>query len=881
MKKVPPAWATDHQDVLSQLYVDANYGLTKEEAVSRYLKHGKNSLFHKEKTKVLTILERQTKGLIFTLLFIAALFSFLLNEYLEGAAILGVLLINTGIGFFTEYKAIRSMESLRKLGVTKTKVIRNGLITSINSIYLVPGDIVRFESGDIITADARIIIANNLTVDESTFSGESLPVNKTSKTIPLDTNLMERKNMLYKGTSVSTGNVNAVIVKTGAGTELGNISKIIHQVKDEETPLENRLNSFGKKLIYLTLIISVTIGVVGILSGKEPILMLKISIALAIAAIPEGLPIVATIALAKGMLMMAKKNALINKLSSVETLGTVSTIFTDKTGTLTKNKMTVEKYIFSPIPTKITNNIKIEDSKDLDLATKIGILCNDANISVEEGIGDPLEIALLKAGFLIGYKKKHFNKLYPRIFERPFNANNKIMATIHKHNNSSYFYAVKGAPEEVIKICNKVQINSHQRELTDLKKTWWLSENYRNAKQGNKIIGLAYKESHEFDKNELDELIFVGLVCLKDPPREEVKNAIKMCKQAGIKPVMVTGDHLGTALSIGTQIGMIDPETPDDDASYEGGNMSDPNKWDKQLYQKFKNIKIFSRVTPKQKLDLINFFQDQGEIVAMTGDGINDAPALRKANIGVAMGLRGTQIAIEASDIILKDDNFYTIITAILQGRVIFNNIKNFVIYLLSCNISEVLIITIATSIDLPLPLAPLQILFLNLVTDVFPALALGMGQGQDEYINQSPLKPTKDIVEKKEWKQIISYGAIITISTLLAFLLSLYYLKLSTKEAMSICFLTLGTAQVFHVFNMRAKNSSFLKNEITLNPHIWGAVSLCLFLLYGTSTNPYFAKILNIEITNNKSWLLILSFSVLPMILIQLSKSTKKNLNF
>lgn len=845
----------DENQLLVQLQSSLELGLTSQVAQTRYLEFGPNILRSHKAKSVFALIWQQFKSVIVLLLFVAGVASFLLNEWLEGVAIFAVLVINSFIGFIMEFQATRSMEALRKLGRTKTTVIRDGLQITIDSEKLVPGDIVLVEGGDVVTVDMRLLEASRLFADESSLTGESLPVEKHVKKIVGDYPIAERENMLFKGTSVTNGSGKGLVVATGMRTELGRIAELTIAAEDEITPLEKRLDKLGQRLIVFSLFLVTVIGVMGALAGKDFLLMFETAVALAVATIPEGLPIVATIALARGMWRMSKHNALVNKLSAVETLGATTVIFTDKTGTLTENQMSVSVVVtgegsFSFV--KKSNNEKTGIFREnlpveaglfpgLSQAIKIGVLCNNAALSQDsklKDVGDPMEVALLRAGRLNGLERAALIKDYPEVFEEAFDPKIRMMATIHRLSGES-FVAVKGAPESVIEHAQWQQ-GQAEKELSEQDKVFWLEENQRLAQQGYRVLGLGYKTTSENVEQPYEKLVFVGLVAFSDPPRLGVKESIRMCHQAGIKVLMITGDQAATAKSIGGQIGL----KPDG---------------------------IYSRVSPEQKFNLIQEQQSLGEVVAMTGDGVNDAPALKKADIGIAMGERGTQVAREASDLILKDDNFNTIVEAIYQGRVVFSNIRRFVLYLLSCNISEVLIVFGATIFNAPLPILPLQILFLNLVTDVFPALALGMGQGDKSYLKNPPRNPKEPILTRDHWWQIFGFGMIITFSVLFSFWGAYRWLKVDDSTAVSISFMTLALAQVFHVFNMRSFRSRLFLNDITKNPYVWGAVLICGLLLYASIYIEFFREVLSLSVLNIKEWIWVSFWSLVPLLLGQI----------
>lgn len=873
-------WALDISDVLGALEVDSEHGLSPEQVAERQEKFGPNQLRKHKKRSNVEILIDQLKSIIIALLAVAALFAFWLGEYVDAWAIVVVILINTGIGFFTELRAVRSMEALFKLGKVSTRVRRAGTIREVDAEELVPGDVVIIEGGDIITADLRIIEQSKLQADESALTGESLPVSKQSEAVAEDTVLAERSSMLYKGTAVSRGSGEAVVISTGLETELGAISSLVEEADQEQTPLEERLDKLGYRLIAVTLVIALFVVGTGVWAGKELYLMVETGIALAVAAIPEGLPIVATIALAKGIRLMAKKNALVNRLSSVETLGATGIICTDKTGTLTENKMTVSGIYLSGNRNISLSKHEVADDRDLRLALEVGALCNNASLHHQEegGMGDPLEVALLEAAEKATIDIKELLSQYPEVREEAFDADVKMMATWNQEKEGTYRVNVKGAPGAVLDVCSSVMVDGQVQTLKKEDREQWEQLNLKLGREGLRMLALAVKTVDTSEGDPYDELTLVGLVALNDPPRGDVKPAILRCQQAGIRVVMITGDQKATAESIAESVG-IDLNNQE---VLHGRDLPDfaglqiDSREANQIYQ----TSVFSRVSPNQKLDLIGLFQKKGQIVAMTGDGVNDAPALKKADIGIAMGQRGTQVAQEASDMVLMDDAFSTIVSAIEQGRVIFNNIRRFIYYLLSCNVSEVMVVAMATIIGTTLPILPLQILFLNLVTDVFPALALGVGEGEEGIMQKPPRDPEQSILSGKEWMGIAGYAFIITVSVLGSLFIGMEYLYLSADKAVTLSFLTLAFAQLWHVFNMRSEDSGFWNNTITTNNYIWGALILCTGLLIMAVYVPVLSDVLKITPPTTLGWTVVFVMSGAPLLVGQLWKAYGPEMN-
>ncbi|HKJ46896.1 MAG TPA: cation-translocating P-type ATPase [Balneolales bacterium] len=881
---VQSPWSKPVDEITELLSVKPEYGLTSDEVNKRRKKYGANELRKHEPKNIWLILLDQFKSLIILLLGVASILAFLFGEKVEGASILAVILINAAIGFFTELRAIRSMEALYSLTQVNARVRRDGQVREIPAMEIVPGDVVVIESGDVISADLRVLESNKLQSDESALTGESVPVSKQIDQLPGETPLAERKNILYKGTAVTRGSGAGVVFATGMHTELGQISSLVQETKEEETPLEKRLDKLGHRLIGVTLIIAVFVAFSGIMAGKDLFLMIETGIALAVATIPEGLPIVATIALAKGMQTMAKRNALINKLSSVETLGATSIICTDKTGTLTENKMTARKYLLSIGMIDVVNDHTIKfllneeaiipsEHFTLKEALEVGILCNNATFDDDKSdhaSGDPLEIALLEAGRMAGMSRVELLDIYPEVREEAFDPDIKMMATFHE-NNDRYRLAVKGAPEAVIAVSQKISTENGVVSLEEKDKEWWLKQNDRLAEQGFRLLALATGDLEQaHDVKPYNDLTLIGLVCLADPPRHDVKPAIEQCKSAGIKIVMVTGDHQATARSIAQAVNLVEDE---DMNVIQGSSLEKTIELTRDEKQEILSTAIFARVSPKQKLNLIDLHQKAGDIVAMTGDGVNDAPALKKADIGIAMGQRGTQVAREAADMVLQDDSLATIVAAVEQGRVIFGNIRRFVYYLLSCNVSEVLVVGLASMVGAPLPILPLQILFLNLVTDIFPALALGVGIGEKNVLDRPPRSPEESIMEKKHWMGVVVYGLIITVSVLCALYIALEVFRMPKVQSVTISFMTLAFAQLWHVFNMRGWRTNIFKNEITMNRYVWGALLLCVALVLSAIYIPGLSDVLQVTNPGLKGWTVALVLSAVPLFLGQFIK--------
>ena len=858
-------WSRTEGELAHSLGVDPEVGLSSAEARARLALHGPNRLRELRAVPAWRLLARQFASWIVAILGAAALLSFAFGEWLDGVAIALVLTLNAGIGFFTELRAVRSMEALRRLGSVDARVRRDGGELLITAADLVAGDVLLLDAGDVVTADLRLLEASKLEADESALTGESLPVSKSVESVAPDAALAERGSMLFKGTAITRGSGVGLVVATGMQTELGRIARLVQEATKDQTPLEGQLASLGRWLIWGTLAVAGLTVAAGIAAGQETLLMIETGVALAVAAIPEGLPVVATIALARGMWRMARRAALVNRLAAVETLGATTVIFTDKTGTLTENRMEVQRLVVG------SELLEVEaagleppggapDCRVIAAAVEVGVLCNNASLAAElddaGDLGDPTELALLRLGARCGVQREELLARCPEEAEVAFDADTRMMATLHA-SDDGLRVAVKGAAEAVLACCTHLlELDGARVTLAPADLRRWAACCERLAQDGLRVLALAQKQAPTTEVDPYRELTLVGLVGLADPPREEVRGALAACRDAGIDVVMVTGDHAGTAVAIARAVGLVDgAEVP-----VCVGSELTPDRGPS-------DVRVFARVSPEQKLDLIAAYQRRGNVVAMTGDGVNDAPALRKADIGVAMGLRGTQVAREAADMVLVDDAFQSIVAAIEQGRVIFDNIRKFVLYLLSCNVSEVLVVALATLLGGPLPLLPLQILFLNLVTDVFPALALAFGGGDPAVLRRPPRDPDEPIVTGRGWLGIGGYALLLAGCVLGAAGLARSWLGYADEQALTISFMTLAFAQLWHVFNMRARGPNILRNEVTRNPWVWGALGLCSTLLLAAVYIPILSDVLETRPPDGAGWGLILVASMTPLI--------------
>jgi Ca2+-transporting ATPase len=862
-------------EVLARLDVAPAMGLDDAEVKSRFSACGPNLIVSRRRVGALSVFAHQFKSPVVYLLGAAAALAFYFGEWEEGTAIAAVLAVNALIGFLTELKAARSIEALRALGTRSTRVRRDGSAYLIPAEQMVPGDIVLLEAGDSISADLRLIDASNLGADESTLTGESVAVEKTADPVAADARLAERRSMLFKGTALTRGSGVGVVVATGLRTELGRVSQLVEEAEPGSSPLEKKLARLSGQLVWATLILTALIAGVGLLTGKEAFLMIEAAIALAVAAIPEGLPIVATLALARGMWRMARQNALIERLSAVETLGATTVILTDKTGTLTENRMTVRRFWLPSGEIEVDGAgadaagqggqaIPLDNDRQLARLLQVAVLCNNASLAsgAEEGSGDPMELALLRAGRAAGLERPALRAQSPTVQRHAFDTASKMMATVHRQGDG-FLFAIKGAPEAVLAAATRVAGADGDRVMDAAERNEWLRRVEYFGHHGLRVLACAAKASGSADDAPYRGLTFLGLIGLEDPARADVPHAIRDCRQAGIRVVMVTGDHAVTARSIGRAVGLDHADA----RVVEGVELADLANGESA---DLSNVSIFARVSPAEKLALVRSYQAAGEIVAMTGDGVNDAPALRQADIGVAMGLRGTDVAREAAAMILLDDAFPTIVKAVREGRVIFGNIRRFVAYLLSCNLSEVLVVGLAILSTLPLPLLPLQILYLNLVTDVFPAFALAMGEGDRDVLKRPPRNPKHPILGRAQWTTIVLQSLGLTAGTFGALALARLGLGLDGRSTVTVTFLTLALAQLWHVFNMRHVQTGLLRNEITRNVFVWGALALCMVLL---AVPPYWgplAHVLGLARPTAAMWAIVIAMSLAPLIVTQ-----------
>ncbi|MFC1728284.1 calcium-transporting P-type ATPase, PMR1-type [Nanoarchaeota archaeon] len=824
-------FAEDSKDVLKELK-SSEKGLTTQEAEKRLKIVGPNEIKEGKRISPLKIFIDQFKSPIVFILVAAIVISLIVGEYIDSVVVGVILLLNAILGFVQEYKAEKSIEALKKMASLKAIVLRDGKHQEVDATNLVPGDIVLLEEGEKIPADCRLIEEIGLHAQEASLTGESIPVTKHIKVLKKGTPVADRNNCVFSSTIITAGKGKAVVTYTGMNTEVG---KIAHMIQTEETiltPLQKQLKVLAKYLGLFTVVVAFVVFITGFLRGFEPVEIMLAAIALAVAAIPEGLPAVVTISLALGVQRMIKRNALIRKLPSVETLGSCSVICTDKTGTLTHNEMTVKKIYANSEVTEVSgsgyepNGVFSTNVKNLDFILKIGALCNNASLRQEEDkwkiLGDPTEGALVVSAAKADLKDENIESEYPRIHEIPFSSERKIMTTIHKKNGKKIAF-VKGAPDILLNKCHAFYENGKIEMLTKRKRDEILKKETEFAQEALRVLAFAYKDIKEGEDPEKN-LVFVGLQGMIDPPRDGVREAVDKAHQAGIKVVMITGDYIETAKAIAEKVGIkgkaITGEQIDKLENFE---------------DVVETITIYARVNPSHKLEIVKALQAKGHIVAMTGDGVNDAPALKKANIGISMGIAGTDVAKEASDMILTDDHFNSIVSAVEEGRTIFDNIRKFVEYLLSSNMGEILTIFIAMLIGLPLPLIALQILWINLVTDGLPALALGVDPKDIGVMKRKPRKVKDHIIDRWRAGYMFVIGLIMMIGTLCVF--KAYNPGANLMYAQTMAFSTLMMFQMFNVLNCRSDVNSLFKIGIFSNPRLIVAIiisiSLHLLVIY------------------------------------------------
>ncbi len=858
-------------EVLNDQNVNSKVGLSDSEVNERLQKYGENKL---DEVKKKTLLQRfiyQLKDVMIYVLLIASVINVIahgIDGLTEAVIILMVVLINAVVGVVQESRAEKTLEALKELSTPRAIVRRNAEVVEIDSKELVPGDIVIIDAGRYIPADLRLIETQNLQVEESAFTGESHAVNKDANFIAKDHNIPmgDKINLAYSSTLATYGRGEGVVIGTGMNTEIGKIAKALTSEDDNETPLQKKLDSLGKTLGYIAMFVCFVIFILGVLQGRSALDMLITAVSLAVAAIPEGLVAIVAIVLSTGVTRMSKNNAIVKRLPAVETLGSVNVICSDKTGTLTQNKMTVvQEYSLA------SNN---------DILRKGLMLSSDAT----EIIGDPTEIALVVNAIKHGFNQIELNNKYKRVNEFAFDSDRKLMSTLHV-NGDKYISYTKGAIEDIINISKYILVGDEVVELTQEYKENILSKSIEMSNKALRVLGLGYKLSDRFlESNELENnLILVGIVGMIDPPREEVKASIAKAQKAGIKVVMITGDHKNTAVAIAKELNIAKSI----EESITGPEIDKLDE--KEFFENIEKYSVFARVSPEHKVNIVSALKAKGNIVSMTGDGVNDAPSLKRADIGVAMGITGTDVSKGAADMILLDDNFTTIVEAVREGRNIYNNIKKTIMFLLSCNLGEVISIFVATLFAFPTPLVATQLLWINLVTDTLPAISLGLDPGNDDVMNENPRPVSESFFAKGAGLRAIIGGTLIGVFTLLAFIIGLIEKDITTISAMrmasdealtharTMSFIVLTVSQLFYAYTMRVDNVSTFKIGIFKNKYLNISVIIGLVLQILLINTTGVAKIFNVQSLNISDWDIVIIFALIPFVINELIKTFVK----
>lgn len=848
------------------LNTDTAYGLSDSEAEKRLEEYGENTIESSKKKKgIIGRFFAQLNDIMIIILLAASAASFGVSllkgeaDFTDSVIIIAIVILNAVMGVFQESRAEKAVEELKKMSAPKARVIRSGKIKEIPSEEIVPGDILILEAGDMVSADARIIESNGLMTDESALTGESHPVSKNTDKYAENTPVADRLNMVYSSSYVTGGRGKAAVTATGMSTEVGKIASMIDDSQDNETPLQKRLDNTGKILGITAIGICAVIFVIGIMRKYAPFDMFMTSISLAVAAIPEGLPAIVTIVLAIGTQTMSKKNTIVRTLPAVETLGSAEVICTDKTGTLTKNKMKAVKI------RGLSDKMSLNDKK---FVIRLAALCTDCRYEDRRYIGEPTEVAVVEAAEEMGEKKERLEAVMPRIDEIPFSSERKMMTTVQDFGTDEKLCITKGAPERVLKLCKfaSTDIKMDKRIYSELEKA-----NENMASSGLRVLAVAYKQTSKSDRQPENDLIFAGFIGMTDPPRDEAADAVAECRKAGIKVVMITGDHALTAKAIAEQTGIYN-----DGSLIVSGTELD-NMDEKILDSKLEDISVFARVSPEHKLKIVEAYKRKGKIVAMTGDGVNDAPALKTADIGCAMGGNGTDVAKGASDMIITDDNFATIVSAVREGRIIYGNIRKSVHFLLSSNIGEILTVFLAMLFGWGAPLLPIHLLWVNLITDSLPAVALGLDRPEDDVMEKGPASADKNLFADGLGERIAFEGIMIGALALMAFgagrILSD---SMQQETAMTMAFAVLSLSQLVHAFNMRSEKSIF-------RIHLFSNKFLCLAFVIGTLMQaavisiPTLAQIFSAVPLNGLQWAVVAGLSLVPIVFVEFEKAVLK----
>lgn len=886
-------------------------GLTDNEVKKKLQKHGFNIISEKKKISPLKILFEQFTDVMIIILIIATIISGFMGDTTEAITIIAIVIVNAILGFVQEFRTEKTMEALKSLTAPSAKVIRNEQLVSVPAEEIVPGDVLVIETGDRIAADAAILECNSLSIDESLLTGESIPVEKNALKIKDSLiNSYDKKSSVYMGTVATGGRAKAVVYATGMNTEMGHIADMIQNIEDDETPLQKRLSHLGKIIAIGCLAICTIVSITGILRGEKLLTMLLAGISLAVAAIPEGLPAIVTISLALGVQRMLKRNALIRKLPAVETLGCASIICSDKTGTLTENKMTVRKIYAAGHELDVTGsgystegkflmNNKSADPlriEEIRLCLEIGAMCNNSVCSAEHsnamGIGklkslftkqsnmtiegDPTEVALTIAAMKAGMTGSHLNEYYHRVEELPFDSDRKCMSVVCKNSIGELFVFTKGAPDMIIDKCNRIMTSRGIVKIDNAAKRNIISSNDLMANSALRVMGLAYKKieagGYKVESKSIEkDLVFVGLMGMIDPPRKEAIVAVQKCKLAGIKPVMITGDHKLTATAIAKELNIY----CDGDEVLTGTELDKMSE--EQLAEVAESVSVYARVSPKHKLMIVRVLKSLGHIVAMTGDGVNDAPAVKEADIGVSMGVTGTDVTKEASSMVLLDDNFATLVAAVEEGRVIYNNIRKFIRYMLACNLGEVLTMFLGILLLLPIPLLPIQILWVNLATDGLPAIALGLDPPEKDIMTKSPRGANDNIFSHGLLKLILTRGIFIGLSTLGVFVSILYFLD-NVELARTSAFMTLVITQLIHVFECKSETRNIFEIPLFNNMPLVFAVICSVIMVLSVVYIPMLQVVFKTVALGMSEWFIIISFSLIVPVLSSMIGTTRSS---